>query len=217
MMAIHPEAPDGPTECVTLLAQAGRSMLFETQWNLPSYSEWYLNSPQHDGYNYHKVALQVLQSQAPGRWILKSPHHAIATPEILDLPDITLDAPLDQSPPRTRHLAGIGAEPDHHLHRLVSDHDWSSYITATGARCGAMSSTAWQPTRHDFADRFVDVLYADLMADPLGCVRGIYEQLGWEFTPATEAAMASWLAENPKASTGAIPTPWRASATATAR
>ena len=199
MMAIHPEAPDGPTECVTLLAQAGRSMLFETQWNLPSYSEWYLNSPQHDGYNYHKVALQVLQSQAPGRWILKSPHHAIATPEILDIyPDARFI--ITHRDPAIS-LASV-------LNLITtftgwsSDHDWSSYINSHWRQMWRDVIDRLAATRQNFADRFVDVLYADLMADPLGCVRGIYEQLGWEFTSATEAAMAAWLADNPQGKHG---------------
>ena len=60
--AIHYEAPDGPTECVTLLAQDFRSLLFETLDNIPSYGEWLLGCDQGPAYEYHHRALQLLQS-----------------------------------------------------------------------------------------------------------------------------------------------------------
>ena len=40
--AIHYEAPDGPTECVAVLAQDFKSLLWECVANVPSYGEWLL-------------------------------------------------------------------------------------------------------------------------------------------------------------------------------
>ena len=45
-------------------------------------------------------------------------------------------------------------------------------------------------------DGFLDVQYPDLMADPIGVVRAIYEWEGTEFTPVAEAAMRAYMADN---------------------
>jgi hypothetical protein len=48
------------------------------------------------------------------------------------------------------------------------------------------------------ADTFLDVAYADLVADPLAQVRRIYAWLDRPLTPAAEAAMRAFLAANPQ-------------------
>lgn len=40
------------------------------------------------------------------------------------------------------------------------------------------------------------VLFDDLVADPLGVVRAVYQQFGWEVSPAFESAVLSYVAEN---------------------
>jgi hypothetical protein len=42
------------------------------------------------------------------------------------------------------------------------------------------------------------VYYDDLVSDPIGAVRRLYGELGDDFTPAAEAGMNAWLAENPQ-------------------
>ena len=41
-------------------------------------------------------------------------------------------------------------------------------------------------------DRFYDIAFDDLQADPIGSVRGLYEWLGEELPPETAAAMQAW-------------------------
>jgi hypothetical protein len=48
------------------------------------------------------------------------------------------------------------------------------------------------------ADRFVDVSYRDVARDPLDAVRHIYAAVGRTLTPEAEAAMAAWVAKNPR-------------------
>ena len=51
-------------------------------------------------------------------------------------------------------------------------------------------------------DRMVDVHYADLMRNPLACMRQLYTALGDDLTPEAEAAMQSWLDDNPQGKFG---------------
>ena len=48
----------------------------------------------------------------------------------------------------------------------------------------------------------VDVHYADLTSDPIGTMRRLYAALGDDFTPEAEAAMQSWLDDNPQGKFG---------------
>jgi hypothetical protein len=52
------------------------------------------------------------------------------------------------------------------------------------------------------ADQVADVLYPDLMRDPIGVVRAIYERFDTELTPDAEARMREFLARNPKNKSG---------------
>ena len=76
--AIHHEEPEGPTECITLMSQDFKSLSWEAISNVPSYGSWLLTVDQRSAYEYHRLALQVLQNGGVrGRWTLKSPHHAL--------------------------------------------------------------------------------------------------------------------------------------------
>ena len=44
--------------------------------------------------------------------------------------------------------------------------------------------------------RFVDLRYVDLVADPVGSVRRVYDHIGSELSPPTEAAVAAYAADN---------------------
>jgi len=54
-------------------------------------------------------------------------------------------------------------------------------------------------------DRFFDLHYADLMRDPIGVMRSLYEWAGDELTPSTEDAMLTWLQRNPQDRFGVQP------------
>ncbi len=52
-------------------------------------------------------------------------------------------------------------------------------------------------------DQIVDLRYGELMADPIGTLRGTYERLGIELAPAAEARMRALLDARPKGRHGA--------------
>jgi hypothetical protein len=51
-------------------------------------------------------------------------------------------------------------------------------------------------------ERFLDVSYDALVADPIAAVRGIYGWLGADLAPETEARMRAYLAANPQGAHG---------------
>jgi hypothetical protein len=192
--AIHYDPADGPTECVTLLAQHFTSTLFETLANMPTYGAWLLAVDETDAYAHHRDVLQVLQSRAPGRWSLKSPHHGLAVREMrAQYPDAHVV--VTHRDPATV-IASV-CSLIQSLSSTFSDADHTKYIAAHWPEVAEVIVTRIAEFRDAHGDDgFLDVQYPDLMADPIGVVRAIYEWEGSDYTPEAEAAMLAYMADN---------------------
>lgn len=192
--AIHYEPAEGPTECVTLLGQHFTSLLWETIANVPAYGEWLLATDQTDAYGYHHDVLQLLQSRAPGRWSLKSPHHGLALDALLArYPDAHLVVTHRDPVPVVGSLCSLTRS----LSGTFSDADHTAYIAShwVDVAEAIVDRTADARDRHPEA-AFLDVDYPHLLAEPLTVIRAIYEFDGMELTSAVEERMRAYLADN---------------------
>ncbi len=192
--AMHYEAPDGPTECVAVLSQDFKSILWETVANVPAYGEWLAGCDYTSAYAYHRRVLQLLQWRAPGRWALKSPAHCLALDALTaTYPDARFVV-THRDPVKTvastcslvTSLSGTFSDGDHR--EYIARH-WTDLLSDIVDRTEAYR------TVHDDG-RFYDVAYADLVRDPVATVRGIYAHFGDQLSATAEAAMAGYAAEN---------------------
>jgi hypothetical protein len=193
--SIHYEAPDGPTECVAVLAQAFRSLLWSVIANVPSYTRWMLDADPAPAYEYHHLVLQLLQSAAPGRWALKTPHHAAFLEEVIrQYPDARLV--MTHRDPVTvvaslcslaRSLGGTFSDVDHTADLATTWTDVASTVT---------DRMADFRDRHG-DDRVADIYYDDLIADPVAAVRRTLEHFGEGLSPAATEAMQAYVADDP--------------------
>ncbi len=196
--AMHPMGATLATECVTLLFLDLRSLLIETQAYVPSYGKWLQNTDMRGAYAMHRLALQVLQSRIPTEtWSLKTPQHLWSLEAMLEFyPDarvvwthrdpakvvpstVSLNAALQSLGASRIDPHAIGAEWDAKLHHAVSrgvefdrkqgDDPWCAHL-----------------------------LYADLMADPVAAVRGLYAHFGAEVSPLHEKRMQTWMRDRPQ-------------------
>jgi hypothetical protein len=192
--AIHHEPAEGPTECVTLLAQHFTSLLWETVANVPAYGEWLLAADEEPAYRYHHHVLQVLQSRAPGRWSLKTPHHGLALDALFArYPDARVVVTHRDPVPVIASLCSLVRS----LSGTFSDADHTAYIAAHWPHVAETIVTRIDATRDRRGDeQFLDVHYPDLLRDPLAVVRNIYAWEGTELTPVAEVAMRAYLADN---------------------
>lgn len=192
--AVHYEAPDGPTECVSVFAQDFKSVLWETIANVPSYGEWLTACDYTSAYAYHRRVLQVLQSRAPGRWSLKSPGHGLALDELVaTYPDacfvVTHRDPVAvvaSTCSLIRSLSGTFSDADHG--RYIASH-WPDVLEQIVTRIDTFR-------RVNGDTRFVDVAYADLVRDPVGVVGAIYRHFGDDLGDDAASAMAQYATEN---------------------
>jgi hypothetical protein len=193
--SIHYEAPDGPTECVAVLAQAFRSLLWSVIANVPSYTRWMLDADPAPAYEYHHLVLQLLQSAAPGRWALKTPHHAAFLDEVIrQYPDARLV--MTHRDPVTvvaslcslaRSLGGTFSDVDHTADLAT---------TWTDVACTVTDRMTDFRDRHGDA-RVADIYYEDLIADPVAAVRRALEHFGEALSPAATGAMQAYVADDP--------------------
>jgi hypothetical protein len=83
------------------------------------------------------------------------------------------------------------------LSGTFTDGDHAAYIRQHWADVVDDAVTRVMAYRDRNGDKaFYDLRYDELVADPVGSVRGVYEYFGDEFTPEVEAAMARYAAEN---------------------
>ena len=187
-------------ECVRITAGDFRSMIFPTQYRVPTYNHWLLyDADLAPAYRWHRRYLQHLQSRHPAtQWLLKSPAHlwhldALAGeyPDAVDRPDPSRPAQgdrLGERPRRPSPADGQRRDLDRRSgRRLCRRHLPRARPRHRGRAIGARFP----------ADQIVDVQFAEFVAEPIPTVQRLYAALGRELTDDTEQRMRDFLAEHP--------------------
>ena len=191
--AMHYDPPNMPTECVPVMAQNLVSLQFNAMFNLPSYAEFVLSVDHVPTYEHQKRVYQLLQSRHAGRWVLKTPHHPLAIDAIATVyPDArfvwTHRDPATCIASTASISCGLGSTFSDADHRLAAGGVWTTLLTEMIER----SEDA--RTRH--GDRFIDVDYRQLVADPLATTAALYDDLGIELTVEAHDRMAAHVREH---------------------
>jgi hypothetical protein len=199
--AIHFEEADSPTECQFLMTPSFCSQVYESQADIPSYRQWFLHEADYrPAFRHHKRTLQVLQHYSPGQWTLKNPWH----PLYLDaLHETYPDARLVMTHRDPAEVVGSICSLIKEVRAIYSDHVDLEGIGETFmetfeimiARANAFKAKHGAAAIHD-------VQYAEMMSNPIPTVKRIYERFNEDYTPAAEAAMAAYMAENQKGKHG---------------
>ncbi|HET6737134.1 sulfotransferase family protein [Mycobacterium sp.] len=193
---IHWDEADGPTECVFVQNQDFKAYLWEAFMPTSAYADWLLETDMSSAYQWERSVLQLLQSRSPGTWSLKMPSHAVHIETLLaEFPDARIvwahRDPIKSTASflRLNYLsrAVLGAEID--VDEIVPNvlrqlHEHVSRPLQTRRRIGD--------------DRFFDLHYAELLRDPVGVMRSLYDWAGDELTWSTEQAMLDWLNRHPQ-------------------
>ena len=208
-LRIHPLDADAPEEEVFLLQHSFASMLFALTCPLPRYSAR-LNATDHtDAYRFAFDLLRANEwaaGTAEGRpRVMKSPQLVLDLDAVTALLPDTVVVQNHRDPvelvgsycstyasSRRRSCAAIdpsalGRERLAQLHAMTAR---SAAVRAAADRDGA-------------GDRFVDVDYARLVADPLAVVDQVYAAARIPVGPGAHAAMRQWLDAHPQHEAGA--------------
>ena len=197
--AFHPLGARLAQECVRITGADFRSMIFATQYRVPSYARWLLwAADMAPAYRWHRRTLEHLQSRHAGeRWLLKSPGHVWCLGALLaEYPDAVL-VQTHRDPLRV--IASVSALVAL-LRRMACDDpsvadaatEYVDYIIEALDRSIAARRDGTVPP-----NRVIDVQFSAFMADPFGTIRTIYDRLGRQLDAATEGRMRDFLAAHP--------------------
>jgi hypothetical protein len=192
---VHPLRAGSPQECEVMHSFTFLSEEFLSMCWVPSYEAWLRQADFVPAYAWQKRFLQHLQGPQPARWVLKSPDHAHCLGPLFT---VFPDATIVQTHREPGEVLASSLQLIEVLHRVFAR---AAGREARAEREGRVLAEAmerildFREARPELRQRFIDVTYAELVADPLQTVRRIYAQWGRELTPAAETAMRQLAAQ----------------------
>jgi hypothetical protein len=176
--AVFPMRAQTPHECVAIHSYTFMSEEFISTCRIPSYEAFLHAADLRPVYAWERRFLQHLQSRTPARrWVLKSPDHVCGLEALLAaFPDAvvihTHRSPIEvlQS---SCHLTEV-------LHGLYARPGNREQLHARETRVLAERMERFirfRDAHPELANRFMDVTYTELVADPLAIVGRIYRGL----------------------------------------
>jgi hypothetical protein len=199
----HLMEADEPDECYLLFNRNFVSVEYLALFHLPSYAKWLYTQDHTKAYAYHKLQLQILQSNKAGQWVLKSPFHQVGLKAILEnYPDATIVQ--THRPPVS--IVGSGCSFSELLRKQcttdldlnIIGKDWMEMLSAYLDRF-EVERNELEPQH---PNQFVDIDYKDFISDPLTSIRSIYSSAGKELSDEAQAEMTQWLDSNPQGKHG---------------
>lgn len=186
---------EGPTECGALFRNAfllpsfGKDLQTWREELTPERLEW--------AYQQYRRQLQLLQWQRPatGHWLLKWPMHLIALDTLVNtLPGTGVVMP-HRDPCRVvasacQMVATLGI--------FFGEDRWKTLPREMMWLMVDVLQRAEEARRCMPPGSMLDVSYRQLMADPAGTVRQIYEHFDYPYSGEFEGRVRTWLAEHPK-------------------
>ncbi len=191
-----PSGIDGAYECLDLMGLNFATQMFIAYAKIPTYARWLRDADLTSTYLYERRVLKMLQWGEELRpWRLKTPAHLLYV-DHLDkaFPDARFVMTHRDPTDVILSVATIYDE----LQRYFTDHPDPHYV-------GELNVDNWSVGMNrliEFRDRpgnnerFYDIHFRAMQDDPIGEVRGLYEWLGEEVTPAFEEGMKAFWEEN---------------------
>lgn len=184
-------------ECWRLLQQVGTSVAFETQAFVPGYSAWLQEQDWTPAYRRHRQLLQLIgMHDREKRWVLKNPSHLVALDALLAVYPDAIVLVTHRDP--VTCVASMCS-----LSEASSRGTSTAFVGETIGRTQldllVREQAAYQRSRAALGDSgatFVDVQYADLVADPAGLVTGLYADLDLPWDETVAAAVDAELASS---------------------
>lgn len=195
----HTLVPDGPEECMPLLFNTFVCPGFLMMAHVPGYEQWLRGLSFEENvavYREYKRQLQLLQWRCPEkRWLLKCPAHLAALDALLRVfPDASVVQTHRDPAKVVPSVCSLFAM----FRGMSTDTIDPQAMGPQLAESGAELVNRAMKAREKTPDRVFDVAYMDLVGDPAGTVRRIYDHFGYHCDERMDAGMTRWLDENPR-------------------
>ncbi len=193
--SIHPFDADAPEECWPLLQNSFCSSTFSFRGAGYEYARWLSKQDMTESYRYYRKQLQILTANEPAeRLAVKFPGHLGALRELISVFPNAKILWLHRDPaavvPSGCSLVRV------HLSlrtNFINSQTMGPMLMDDLLVTLGKSMQARQCHR---PDQYMDVYYHDLVANPIGTARRVYEFLGWRPDPDWEESLADFLARD---------------------
>ena len=193
-----------PNECIYITLHEFLSDHWGGCHVVPSYDAHLQAADQRPAYDYHRRFLQTLGSRGGSRrWLLKAPSHLFQLRTLFDVyPDArivrTHRDPLKTLPSAISLMGTLKW-----MRCREVDMSAAAGLLPIGYAYVYRKEMEWRESGVLPDDRFVDVLFDDVVRDPVGTVRSVYDRLGWAFSSEVGSQIAGYAKRKPKGAHGA--------------
>jgi hypothetical protein len=190
-----PADVNGPMECLDLMALDFKTHMYHAFARIPTYTAWVTDADLTSTYLYERRVLKLLQwGEQPRPWRLKTPAHMLWIDSLVRaFPDarfvMTHRDPTDVLLSVADVYADIGGTFTDHL-----DRDYIGRLNVEQWSTGIDRVLKFRDNGGD--DRFYDIDFHAMQADPVGEIRGLYQWLGEPVTAGFESGMRRWWEAN---------------------
>ncbi len=173
---IHPMAPEKAEECLHLFEKACAGTTAFVITEAKNFAWWLLDQGLHQGYEFFKIQLQLLNWLRPGkRWALKWPYHLWHLDTLLKtFPDaavIQLHRDPHDAIPSVCSLAAAARAPFcEHIDTEALGKFWLDYYEAGLKRSVEARTAAGN-------DQIIDIRYPDLVQNPRAVIEKIQDNI----------------------------------------
>ncbi len=193
--SMHEMSVDEPDEDITQLMFGFASKQFEWSYVVPSYVKAYRAADHSIGYQWFRRILQtsLWLRPRPARWVLKAPQHLEQMSALTAaFPDAILVQTHRDPSDAVVSLASMTCYGQRRYFDNPDPHAAGAVMAEIIERLLRFGEAA----KPHLKQPVVDVLFRDLLADPIGCVRRIYEAAGDTLSEDAETRMRAWSVEN---------------------
>ena len=188
--AVHPMRATTPQECVAIQSYTLLSEEFLTTSHVPSYEAFLHAADLTPAYAWERRFLQHLQPRGfAGRWVLKSPDHAYGLDALFSVfPDARV-IQTHRNPADVLKSCVQLIEVLHGTFARARDRREHGMRESRVLADSMERLIRFRECRPDLEERFLDLNYRELVADPMAAIERIYQHAEMPLTPAAARAM----------------------------
>ncbi len=200
--AVYPMRARTPHECVAIHSYTLLSEEFVSTCHIPGYQAFLRTVDLRPAYDWQKRFLKLLQSnRSPTRWVLKSPDHVRGLEALFSVFPNALIIQTHRNPLESLQSSIQLTEVLHGLYARPQEREKLAELEAGNLAWGVERMIRFRDGHPELADRFVDVSYSELTADPLAVVQRIFRKFEMPLSSRTVETIR-WLARGRSAYKG---------------
>jgi len=192
---LHDIKSTSPEECLLIKTLSLRSMVYVYMANIPAYQDYIQKANFLAAFEWHKRFLQCLEVEGkPKRWLLKDPCHLEHIPEILETYPDARFIYISRDPSETiPSICSLTAT----VRSGFTDSLDTSLIGSQTLKFWKNVLNKYSNTKGDIdPSKLITVAYEDLILNPIGMIKSIYNKFNLELDVKTENSMLDYLTKS---------------------